>query len=265
MLEGRREDWDLYIDGTALCLNIHRSRLHGMRPFTVMFHREPNEFKDYTNLQPVLPNKEIDIEAIKKKLDLIDRIVVPAIRDQILQTQKKDNTYFRKRHRILENPYPIGATVMIKNIENKNNKTDPNFEGPFYVHGYTRNGSYILVDKTNTFLARDVPTQQLKLISKDNVDKEFNKDVYEVQAILKHRGDPPNYEYLTRWKGYTSEDDSWEKPEAFDSTEPIKTYWARLGANPKHKNKPALRSINRRRILTREDKSKNKRTRLELQ
>lgn len=61
---------------------------------------------------------------------------------------------------------------MIKNIENKNNKTDPNYEGPFYVHGYTRNENYILVDKTNTFLARDVPTQQLKLISEDNVDKE---------------------------------------------------------------------------------------------
>ncbi|KAG2189718.1 hypothetical protein INT46_002651, partial [Mucor plumbeus] len=264
MLEGRREDWDLYIDGTALCLNIHRSRLHGMRPFTVMFHREPNEFKDYTDLQPVLPDKEIDVEAFKKKLDLIDRIVVPAIRDQILQTQKKDSTYFRKRHRILENPYPIGATVMIKNIENKNNKTDPNYEGPFYVHGHTRNGSYILVDKTNTFLARDIPTQQLKLISEENVDKESNKQVYEVQAIVKHRGTSPNYEYLTRWKGYTSEDDTWEKPDAFDSIEPIKIYWARVGANLKSKNNnKAPRSLNRRRIPTREDKSRNKRNRLE--
>lgn len=45
-----------------------------MRPFTVIFHREPNEFKDYTDLKPVLPNKEIDVEAFKKKLDLIDRI-----------------------------------------------------------------------------------------------------------------------------------------------------------------------------------------------
>lgn len=45
---------------------------------------------------------------------------------------------------MLENSYSIGATVMIKKIENMNNKTDPNYEGPFYVHGYTRNGSYYI-------------------------------------------------------------------------------------------------------------------------
>jgi len=264
MLEGRREDWDLYIDGTALCLNIHRTRLHGMRPFTVMFHREPNEFKDYTHLTPVLPEQDIDVEAFKQKLDMIDRIIVPAIRDQIMKTQKKDSTYFRKRHRILENPYPIGATVMIKNIENKNNKTDPNYEGPFYIHGHTRNGSYILVDKTNTFLARDVPTQQLKLVSTDKINQTDDKNVYEVEAILKHKGSAPNYQYLTRWKSYDADHDTWEPSNSFDSIEPIKAYWNRFNAaNPNAKHTVAPRALRTRRIPTREDRSRNRRARFE--
>ena len=80
-----------------------------------------------------------------KKLDLANRIIVPAIKDQFLKTQDKDSNYFRRRHRILEKSYPIRPTVMIKNIEIKNRKkTDPNYEDPFYVHGITKNGSYIL-------------------------------------------------------------------------------------------------------------------------
>ncbi|CEP08686.1 hypothetical protein, partial, partial [Parasitella parasitica] len=173
---------------------------------------------------------EIDVETFKEKLDLIDRIIVPAIRDQIMKTQDKDSTYFRKRHRILEKPYPIGSTVMIKNIENKNRKTDPNYEGPFYVHGVTRNGSYILTDRMNTFLARDVPTQQIKLISTNN-GNEDNSTVYEVQAIIKHRGTAPNYEYLVRWKNFNEDWDTWEPSSSFDSPEVIKQYWARVEAN----------------------------------
>ena len=263
MLEGRSKDWDLYLNGTALSLNVHRSRLHGMMPFMVMFHRAPNEFKDYRGDKPTLHEREIDVEAFKKKLDLIDRIIVPAIRDQILKTQDKDSNYFRKRHRILEKPYPIGSTVMIKNIENKNRKTDPNYEGPFYIHGITKNGSYILTDKTDTFLARDVPTQQIKLISTNDA-KEDNSDVYEVQAIINHRGTPPNYEYLVRWKNFTEDHDSWEPPASFDSPDVIKHYWARVDANTQSngKGKQAPKSINTRKIATREEKSKKKRERL---
>jgi hypothetical protein len=153
---------------------------------------------------------------------------------------------------------------MIKNIENKNRKTDPNYEGPFYVHGITKNGSYILTDRTDTFLARDVPTQQIKLISTNNA-KEDNSDVYEVQAIIKHRGTPPNYEYLVRWKNFTEDHDSWEPPESFDSPDVIKHYWARVDANKQSKGKgkqPAPKSINTRKIATREVKSKKKRERL---
>jgi hypothetical protein len=261
MLDGRSEDWDLYLNGTALSLNVHRSRLHGMMPFVVMFHRLPNEFKDYRSDKPILHEKEIDVEAFKKKLDLIDRIIVPAIRDQIMKTQDKDSQYFRKRHRILENPYPVGSTVMIKNIENKNRKTDPNYEGPFYVHGHTRNGSYILTDRTNSFLARDIPTQQIKLISTSDT-RDDPSNAYVVEALINHKGKAPNYKYLVKWKGYSEDWNSWEPPSMFDSPDVIKQYWARVNANSKTSKGKAPKALSTREIATRETKSRNKRARL---
>ena len=65
---------------------MHRYRLHGMVLLMVMFHRTPNNFKDYRGNKPIIHEREIDEGAFKKKLGLIDRIVIPAIRDQILKT-----------------------------------------------------------------------------------------------------------------------------------------------------------------------------------
>ncbi|KAK4520328.1 uncharacterized protein ATC70_008462 [Mucor velutinosus] len=183
-------------------------------------------------------------------LDLIDRIIVPAIRDQIMKTQDKDSKYFRKRHRILENPYPVGSTVMIKNIENKNRKTDPNYEGPFCVHGHSRNGSYILTDRTNSFLARDVPTQQIKLISTSDT-RDNPSNAYVVEAIINHKGSAPNYKYLVKWKGYSEDWNSWKPPSLFDSPDVVKQYWARVNANNSKASKgKAPKALSTREIAT---------------
>lgn len=262
MLEGCAENWDLYLDGTAYSLNLHKSRLHGMKPFVVMFARLPNELKDYSKTKVILPEQELDIQALKDKIKRIDKILVPAISEQIARTKKADNAYFMKRHKILEKPFPIGASVMIKNVENKISKTDPNYEGIFYIHGYTKNGSYILKDKANSFLSRDVPTSQIKLI--DEAPAPVDPDAeYEVQAILNHRGTAPNYEYLIRWKDYDSSWDTWEDATNFDSKEPIKLYWSRYGASDNKSSKQkAPKSINKRKITSREERSTKRHARL---
>ena len=95
MLDGCAENWDLFIDGTAYSLNLHKSRLHGMKPYVVMFARLPNELKDYSDVEISLPEQTLDIKALKDKIKRIDRILVPAIKEQIVRTQKADNAYFR--------------------------------------------------------------------------------------------------------------------------------------------------------------------------
>ena len=56
------------------------------------------------------------------------------------------------------------SEVMIKNVT-RESKTDPVYEGPFYISSFTKNGSYILIDKQNNLLSRDVPTSHIKLIA----------------------------------------------------------------------------------------------------
>ncbi|CEP10401.1 hypothetical protein [Parasitella parasitica] len=270
MLEGRAENWDLYLDGTTYCLNLHKSRLHGMMPFVVVFARMPNELKDYSQIKAVLPEQKLDVKALKNKIKLIDKILVPAIREQIVKTKEADNAYFRKRHKILEKPFPIGSSVMIKNVE-KNKKTDPNYEGPYSVYGYTKNGSYILQDKTDAFLSRDVPTSHIKLISEDGIKPEEKNNTYEVLSILNHRGEEPNHEYLVRWKGFDSSYDTWEPTSMFDSKEVIETYWSRRNAGQcsssnkikrKHGKRAAPKSINKRKVASRQEKSIRRKARL---
>jgi transposase InsO family protein len=264
MLDGCAENWDLYLDGTAYSLNLHKSRLHGMKPFVVMFARLPNELKDYSDVELSLPEQTLNVKSLKDKIKRIDKILVPAIREQIVKTQKADNAYFMKRHKILKKPFPIGASVMIKNVETKNSKTDPKYEGVFYIHGYTKNGSYILKDETDTFLSRDVPTSHIKLINENPLPPQPADKHYEVEAILKHTGKAPNYKYLVTWKDYDSSYDSWEDPELFDSKEPIKQYWARVGAPEKGsgKKQKAPKSINKRKVATREERSSKRHARL---
>ena len=38
-----------------------------------------------------------------------------------------------------------------------------------------------------------------------------NKEEYEIEQILKHCGPPKNQTYIIRWKGYTTEEDTWFK------------------------------------------------------
>ncbi|KAG0776257.1 hypothetical protein G6F21_013697 [Rhizopus arrhizus] len=154
-----------------------------------MYNRQPNEFQDYSNAQSSIPNSSQQYaKALENKLDNMNNIVIPAIRNRIMTTQRTDNEYFTKKHRIVHQQFPTNSEVMIKNV-NRNSKTDPRYEGPFVVHGVTKNGSYILTDKTGTLLSRDVPTSHIKLISTDNVvNNRANQQQYDVQAIIQHKG-----------------------------------------------------------------------------
>ena len=263
-LQGRKEEWDLYLPITQYAMNLKYSRLHKSRPYTVIFNKVPNDMKDYSHIKPTLRSEAVDAKMIEQKFKYVNEVVIPALSKRIKETQEADNAYFMKKNKIVHNPFPIHSEVMIKNVT-RESKTDPVYEGPFYISGLTKNGSYILVDKQNNLLSRDVPTSHIKLITppsgKGVVSELHNEqdEHYEVQAIIQHRGTPGNYEYLIHWKGYDDpEDNTWEPSSHIDDPKIIETYWARRNAGNSVSKRAALP---KRIIPTRDTHSRNKRSR----
>ena len=154
-----------------------------------MFNRQPNDLKNYTKALSKMQVSDdmIDTDKLQKEIERFNNYTIPEIRNQIIQTQKKDNQYLEKKHRVLKDPFPIGAKVMIKNTKNARRKTDANYEGSFYVHGYTKSGSYNLTNRIGSISSRNIPISQIKLIASETNKSDENKDIYEVQAVINHR------------------------------------------------------------------------------
>lgn len=51
---------------------------------------------------------------------------------------------------------------------------------------------------------------------KTSNDANDDDKVYDVDAIINHKGGQKNRQYLVRWKGYGSDDDTWEKESSLD-------------------------------------------------
>ncbi|CAO3631492.1 unnamed protein product [Mucor hiemalis] len=54
------------------------------------------------------------------------------------------------------------------------------------------------------------------------------EEVYEFDAIVTHRGEPGNREYLIRWKNYSPEHDSWIPLNNFTDPQAVIKYWKRV-------------------------------------
>ncbi|KAI8969395.1 hypothetical protein BDB01DRAFT_707446, partial [Pilobolus umbonatus] len=50
-------------------------------------------------------------------------------------------------------------------------------------------------------------------------------NIYEVQNIIKHRGDGDTLEYWVKWRGYNKKRNTWVKHTDFHTNEIINTYW----------------------------------------
>ncbi|KAG0178044.1 hypothetical protein DFQ28_003998 [Apophysomyces sp. BC1034] len=125
--------------------------------------------------------------------------------------------------------YPVGSQVML--VKDYKSKSDERYEGPFTVNGITKNKAYILRDVTGRLYPRDIPINQLKLISGDLTTDENGEERYEVQAVVAHKLDPRvkgKYLYLVNWKNYSEEDNTWEPVKNFDDRACIEEYWKHL-------------------------------------
>ncbi|ORE00943.1 hypothetical protein BCV72DRAFT_218214 [Rhizopus microsporus var. microsporus] len=140
---------------------------------------------------------------------------------------------------------------MIINV-NRTSTSQPRYIGHYTVKRKTKGGSYILEGKTGALYPRNVPPNQIKVISENVITPA--EGIYEVEAILDHQGAPGNYLYRVRRKGYSEKDDTWEPAEHSDNQSIINNYWRRRHQQPaetetnnrKRKNQPKKRSQTKR-------------------
>jgi hypothetical protein len=260
-LNGKYEDWDLYLNPTQLAMNIKYSKLHKSRPYSIVFNRQPNDFEDYSKVKPTLSLLKADTKKIQDRLAFAQEVVIPKIASLRKVTQEANHARFEKNHRIIKDMYPIGSKVMIINVH-RQSKLEERYSGPFTIKGYTKNKSYILVDRLDNLLSRDVPTHHIKLIESSAASQNVIKDQhFEVQAIIAHRGGPIDYEYLVHWLGYNDPSDhTWQTASDFDSMLHIELYWQRRNSG-KTKTAPLTTTVNNTiRQKANRDKHSNKNT-----
>jgi hypothetical protein len=243
-LEGNKADWEKYLPAVQLAINCKYASIHGSRPFSIMFAREPNDLKDYSQVESTSsePSTENN-NAILKRINDMSRIIVPIIKDRSITTQQAQQKKFNAKRNVIETDYPVGTLVMVSDVL-KRATTDPSYTGPFTVHSITKRHNYILRDSMNN-ITNPYPIQRLKLAGGESIPVAKDvSDIYEVQSVVNHKADPTNtrkYIYRVRWKGSPDpSEDTWEEVQHFSSLKPIEEYWNRRNSNYAEPNSKAV-------------------------
>ncbi|CDH61470.1 hypothetical protein RO3G_12673 [Lichtheimia corymbifera JMRC:FSU:9682] len=219
LLQGKSNDWDLYVPTVQLFLNSKHSPLHGSRPYSLMFARQPNKLCDYSNDDTnVSPQQALELR--KEDIEQFEQVVIPAIKERMQRMRAAEKARYDSNNRIID-PLPIGTKVVIKNVH-RSGKTEPRYTGPFRITGLNRGGVYTLADATGEVHPCNVPQSHIKVVSDDIP---LSKDVYEVERILDHKGRPGHYQYLIKWKGYSEAQNTWEPQDNLNAERLLSQYW----------------------------------------
>jgi hypothetical protein len=225
LLHGTTTHWPLFVPFAQLSFNHKISSLTGSSPFSLMFGRQLNEMKDYSTHEP----QPVSLDDWQSHQEKILSLIFPAVSDRVRISKSKMVQSLNKHRRVLlHSTFPNGAIVMLKDPL-RQNKFEPKFVGPYTIVRRTRNGNYVLRDATGDILDRHAPPDQLKLISRKARPSDLEANVYEVERIIKHRGSPNAYEFLTKWKGYRQP--TWEPSSSFQDTALITDYWKTQSQN----------------------------------
>ena len=233
-VQGCGQDWDTYVPGIQLAINNKVSKRLNTPPFNLMFARRMNAFEDYRDKDPK-KYKPISYEELIKRLDHMNNVVFPAIADKTDNHVNNMKKQFEKHNTII-NDFKEGSTVMVK-ISSMTESLNPIYEGPYTIIRKTKGGSYILRDEMGVLMSRDYTPSELKQVNNESIDElDDSEEVYEIEAIVDHRGNGNKREYRVRWKGYSKDDDSWLTTDKFTHPSTIQNYLKRIGQAPVHKN-----------------------------
>jgi transposase InsO family protein len=139
--EGTYAAWDEWMPLVQIGLNESINRRTGSTPFSLMFGRKFNGFKDFDGIEgsPNLESSKIVESAWKQFKD----VVLPSLEKRVANVkdkqEKKLNT--RRQVAVLE-----PGTMVMALDQTRSSKWDPIYEGPFEVVKQHKGGAYSLKD-----------------------------------------------------------------------------------------------------------------------
>ena len=139
-VQGAGLDWDYYLPSIQLELNNRISKRLNTPPFSLMFARKLNAFKDYRDKSST-PTKPMTYHELLKRIEHMSDIVFPALKEKANIFTNKQKESFDKKYKRVD--YPEGSHVIVR-IPIRTSKLAPAYEGPYTVLRRTQGGSYIL-------------------------------------------------------------------------------------------------------------------------
>ena len=225
-LHGVFTSWPAFVPWAQSCVNNKITQLTGSTPFALMFGRRFNPYKDYSSDASLDTMSETEWARLQ---DQMMAVVYPSIAERVAIQKGIMVNRMNKRQRA--HNYRKGDVVMLRRHERLMGKEIGMFEdeytGPYIIESKNRTGAITLVNPLGVPLNRLVRPNQLKFVSHNTAA--YQQDTFEVDTIVDHRGEGDNREYKVHWKGYSSDEDTWEPvSHLFDAEWSINKYLASL-------------------------------------
>jgi len=232
-------DWPSTLTKIEFAFNTKLSPVTTTTPFFLMFGRNfwDEHHPDSTSIEGGRSWAD-QWEEVRKTL-------YPIVARDLEAKRRKQNQYFNDHHVLRKENLPKGTLVMIKDM-NRANKEDQRFVGPYKVIRRMNDGCYAIED-ANGLYASTVPINHMSIV--DESPQELDQKIeqrYEIEEILDHDGSGPETKYLLKWKGYSSEEATWEPLRHIDDDFIIKQYWKKKEGSQKRKVASSLPATSRR-------------------
>jgi transposase InsO family protein len=239
-LRGAHGLWPLSVNFVQLAHNAHLAKLTGTSAYALMFGRSMNILYDFSRDGPPEVRTD-DIQEWQQFQKDVTALIYPAVELRAKRIKEEyikdlDNT----RNLIAQKALPAGTVVAIKDPRWVKGGKAPSLAPKYLGHKFTvvdrtANGAYSLMDEdTLLLLDRRVPIDQLKVLRGPKFRRptaSSDDEAFQVDKILGHKMHGREHMYHVKWKGYTTDEATWEPADMFNDEGMIRRYWIAQGVN----------------------------------